>query len=761
MSRFIASLVFLFITISSLGQNISRHKADSIFRSLSRADEDTAHVNSLLRLAQFEIFKPGELKNDLDSAAAFIKQARDINEKIKSVQIAGYITLAESQLYKERGQREEARVLAKKAVQMLSKETDKFLLGQAYLELSYYYDYSAPDQLPQRIRLVEHAVNNFEKSGHIEQTAYSLKMLGEFYGDAATAGKADSFYYMVAMALEKLKLSLALYKSIHYVELQGVYVLLGETYYEQADYKQALNYELMALKTAEYVRDTTMQQCQINNQIGVTLIRLGEYQKSIDYFKNAIQTASRYKDYESIYILTSNIVDAYIKSEKPLDAKAFLEKISKNYPQPKNDIELNYRIAGCYVTIYMMLKHYHKAEPYCNQLLSIINSGKIAKFHLSNIYVILIKYYFSSRQYSLALTYLIKNNSLTLEIGDPVRIGINNNLWFGLDTAQHRYQSAIAHLLIYHRINDSMFTVTKTRQAQQLQVQFETEKKENQIRLLRQKAKLDLAELDRANLVKNITICVIILTVIIAGLFYRQYRQKQKTNLVITQKNAMLEHLLTEKEWLLKEVHHRVKNNLHTVICLLESQAIYLENDALKAIENSQHRIYAMSLIHQKLYQSDDVKTIDMKVYLHEFVRYLADSFGSTDLIHFQLDIEPVTLGVSQAIPLGLIINEAVTNAIKYAFPENQMGVISIQLSQTGEKIKLVVADNGIGIPQGISEIEVNSLGIDLMKGLSRDLKGEIHFEIKKGTKITVIFGLDSFDSDNHPITLTERNQYA
>ncbi len=167
------------------------------------------------------------------------------------------------------------------------------------------------------------------------------------------------------------------------------------------------------------------------------------------------------------------------------------------------------------------------------------------------------------------------------------------------------------------------------------------------------------------------------------GLLYKQYRQKQKSaaliaetnkvisqkNQAITQKNEALEQLVTEKEWLLKEVHHRVKNNLHTVICLLESQAAYLESDARQANEVSQQRIYTMSLIHQKIYQSEDIKSIDMSVYLPEFIQYLDDSFGNNLRIHFEVDIDPVQLDISQAVPVALIINEAVTNSIKYAFP--------------------------------------------------------------------------------------------
>jgi two-component sensor histidine kinase len=236
------------------------------------------------------------------------------------------------------------------------------------------------------------------------------------------------------------------------------------------------------------------------------------------------------------------------------------------------------------------------------------------------------------------------------------------------------------------------------------------------------------------------------LLLIIAGLLYRQNRQKQKGNAIITHKNELLQKLVEEKEWLLKEVHHRVKNNLHSVICLLESQAAYLENDALKAIEESQHRIYTMSLIHQKLYQSEDVKAIDMSVYIPELVQYLSESFDTSNYINFDLMIGPIHLNASQAIPLALIINEALTNSIKYAFPGNNKGEITISLSDIGDQYKLVLADNGIGMHQN-SEDGQDSLGMQLMNGLTEEIGGTISIENNSGVKITIVFGHDALNN--------------
>jgi two-component sensor histidine kinase len=238
-----------------------------------------------------------------------------------------------------------------------------------------------------------------------------------------------------------------------------------------------------------------------------------------------------------------------------------------------------------------------------------------------------------------------------------------------------------------------------------------------------------------------------------------RYHLKQRTNNQIARKNESLQRLLTEKEWLLKEVHHRVKNNLHTVICLLESQAAYLENDALKAIENSQHRIYAMSLIHQKLYQSDDIKTIDMADYIPELVKSLQDGFDTSDLIRFSVNIQPINLNISHAIPIGLIINEAVTNSIKYAFPENKKGEISISMTSDGKQIKLNIADNGIGMPQQDKGNASGSLGLELIKGLSQDIEAEITFLVHPGTRMAIVFKPDELAKKENTLKISKTGE--
>jgi two-component system, sensor histidine kinase PdtaS len=190
---------------------------------------------------------------------------------------------------------------------------------------------------------------------------------------------------------------------------------------------------------------------------------------------------------------------------------------------------------------------------------------------------------------------------------------------------------------------------------------------------------------------------------------------------------------------------------------LLNSQSAYIDNEpALTAIHDSQHRVYAMSLIHQKLYGSENVSTIDMSLYIRELVSYLADSFNTAQRIRYVLDLEPLVLDVSQAVPLGLILNEAITNSIKYALPDGRSGVISVVLlTITSNEYLLNISDNGIGIPSNVNNKKPGSLGMSLIAGLAEDLEGKVSIENNNGTTIKIVFVHDK--GIKRPVTLTER----
>jgi len=737
MNRLITTIILLFVLLSAKGQDISGHEADSLRRSLNRSGKQADRINSLLKLAEYQIFKPGEYKADLDSAAEFINEAELLNVKEKSAGINGYIVLVKAYLANEKGERKTGKELAEQAIRILGSSKDKFHLGKAFLYLAQYYDYNDRKQLTLRIQLTEQAVESFKQSEHLQSVGYSLQKLAELHNINLENPKA----------LKELEQCLQVYKSIHYSQIQGIYDLSGRIYYDLRDFKNALNNELMALQTAQSVQDKTMQLCEINNNIALIFLELQNREKAVDYFKNALLIAEKHKDQHNIILITTNLVDTYVRLNKPLDALGVLNKTTRKYYSNYNNTTEAYEVNGAYLMIYIRLKKYKQGQPYCDKLLEIIKHKGLADFDRTNIYNILIRYYKASKQYHLALSYLIKNKSLTEKIGDPIRISRNYSSWFSLDTAQHNYKSAVTNLLKFNNINDSLFNETKSKQVLQLQEQYESQKKINDlkikdqnIRILKQRNQIQKGNLQQANVIRNVTIAGILLLLIILILLFSQFRLKQRINVEMNKRNLALKRLVDEKEWLIKEVHHRVKNNLQTVISLLQSQAAYLENDALKAIETSQNRIYTMSLIHQKLYQSEDIQTIDMAVYIPELITYLKESFAGSHKIDFKVKIDQINLDASIAIPLALIINEALTNSIKYAFPGDRPGVISIFLHQESESLRLELDDNGIGMDKKVINENSVSLGFQLIKGLTKEIHGDISIKIHNGVKITVLF---------------------
>ncbi|MDB5149649.1 MAG: hypothetical protein JWQ57_3669, partial [Mucilaginibacter sp.] len=316
---------------------------------------------------------------------------------------------------------------------------------------------------------------------------------------------------------------------------------------------------------------------------------------------------------------------------------------------------------------------------------------------------------------------------------------------FHLDTTRRQYQSAIYHLISANTIKDSIFSSTKSKQIEQLQIEYETQQKETQITLLSQKSLLEQANLRSANLVKNLTIGAIFLLLVIAGLLFRQNVHNQKSNVVITSKYTLLEDLLQQKEWLLKEVHHRVKNNLQIVMSILNTQSAYLQNDiALEAIRGSQHRVNAIALLHQKLYSSATAALVSMPSYIAELIDYLSDSFD-TSFRHIKIRqvLDPLNLDPALAVPLGLILNEAITNAIKYAF-DHDGGEIVVSLAVwNNNNAVLKVSDDGRGLPPGFDFCEANSLGMEMMKALGKQLKGKFSVENFHGVTLMITFPIE------------------
>jgi PAS domain S-box-containing protein len=199
---------------------------------------------------------------------------------------------------------------------------------------------------------------------------------------------------------------------------------------------------------------------------------------------------------------------------------------------------------------------------------------------------------------------------------------------------------------------------------------------------------------------------------------------------------------LKDKEVLLKEVHHRVKNNMQIISSLLNLQIDYLNNeDAIDVLKESQNRVKSMAMIHEKLYLSEDLTQINFADYIQNLVSNLFYSYNIKESqIKPIIKIEDVNLNIETAIPCGLIINELISNCLKYAFPNQMKGEIIITLKSIEDKFELVISDNGIGLPEKININKIKTLGLLLVNSLTEQIDGKISIYKKDGTQFKIIF---------------------
>jgi two-component sensor histidine kinase/PAS domain-containing protein len=199
---------------------------------------------------------------------------------------------------------------------------------------------------------------------------------------------------------------------------------------------------------------------------------------------------------------------------------------------------------------------------------------------------------------------------------------------------------------------------------------------------------------------------------------------------------------LREKDVLLKEIHHRVKNNLQIIISLLNLQSGYIKDEAtLKAVKDGQLRVRSMALVHEKFYQAEELLEINFGDYISKLCQYLYQAYGDrTNRVKVELNVDPVSLDMDTAMPCGLLVNEIVSNCYKYAFPDGHSGVISIDFHRLDGAVQLKIQDDGIGFPAGFDPLTAESLGMQLIQALTSQLDGNLEVERKVGTGFIVTF---------------------
>lgn len=290
------------------------------------------------------------------------------------------------------------------------------------------------------------------------------------------------------------------------------------------------------------------------------------------------------------------------------------------------------------------------------------------------------------------------------------------------------YPQALAYQKKARVMRDRVASVQSDTAMSRLLTQYQTEKKEATITAQQN-------EISQQKKVQWLSTGVAVLLAAFLLLGYRSLRNRSKSNKLLAAKNA-------ENELLLKEIHHRVKNNLEVVSSLLALQSAQIDDPNTKeAMLAGQNRVHSIGIVHQKLYQGENLGAIEMKDYFINLSESILDSFGAEGRVDVEFAMEKLNVDIDTAVPLGLIVNELLTNTLKYAFPNNQTGAVRIKLEkQTGGILHLEVSDNGVG-KSGI--IQGTGFGGQLVSLLTRQLNGSMKEENKNGTSIFFDFKLE------------------
>ncbi|KFE99089.1 histidine kinase dimerization/phosphoacceptor domain -containing protein [Chryseobacterium luteum] len=732
--------LFLLVNIQAAAQ--VKEDPDLLEKKIANAESDSQKVELLITLSSYYLTKPGELKADLEKADHLNIEAKKLSNTLGYTLGNGKTMLLDAQIHREKGDSKNGLEKTNEALAYAKKNNLYVLTADVYRELCAYKGYEKED-VEEKIKYLELAIPLYKKNKALKKEADALKDLADYYGIIEQNQKA----------LALLENAVVIYKAIGFKELQGIYTLMSSNYGILQNSQLSLKYALLAEKTAEEVHDTSYQLCTIYNHLGLAYYDLLKFDLAFSNFEKSLNIALKNKNVDDINTITYNLASLYCQKKNYPAALRTLKRTEKNYP-PKDEIT-KIRQLFIFVVSYSMLKQTDKAKPYYEQLLKKYKESDVGLFYkLTGIII----YLQQSGQVEKTYAYIERFKEFAKKSDKLIFYSQIELLSFQSDYASKKYESAIKHLKQHQVYKDSIFNLEKLKQSATLELQFETEKKDKNIKVLTQQGKLQEIKIQNDKVIRYVFIGSLIALVLFLAFLYNSFRSKKKKNEElelkrnqIDEQNEQLKKLLSEKEWLLKEIHHRVKNNLQIVISLLNTQSAYLENeDALMAIQNSQHRMHAMSLIHQKLYQSDNLSMIDMSWYIYELISYIKECYLSEKNIKFVLDTEKVFLDVAQAVPMGLIVNEAVNNTIKYAFPKNKSGEVLVSFKNTGENnYRLIISDNGVGLPEGFDLDETESLGMNLMRGLTDQLDGTFSLENNNGLKIIIIFAKNT-EIENH-----------
>lgn len=619
----------------------------------------------------------------------------------------------------------------------------------------------------------KYAVEALELSrdlGHIEGQVNAYINLGEYFRIKGNHDLALTWYFGgIDLCLENnLK-----------KELTKIYNKVGVVYQSIADYEQALVYFNKSLPLSKELGDEQAT-AGIYNNIGIIHFLHGEYAKAQADYLASLKIRERLGDKPGIAASYNNIANVFNQQQEFDQALVYYLKGAEIRKQ-LNDLKGLSSTYGNIGALYYQQNNHAKAmlfyqeakeinesiKDYPQLALNLTNIGKInldegnhaealqnfsearqiykqagdkrgiaiSENSIGNLYI-------KRKNYNLAVSHLKEALSIATEIKLKEEI---QNVYFRLAEAYEAmsdYKTANTYVRMYMRMKDSLLNEESSRVITEMEMKYRTGEKQREIELLRKEKEIQAAVLSKNELTLYSSFAVIALVIIIAFIIYRNNRNKNKVNSMLVSQNKKILTQKEEKEVLLKEVHHRVKNNLQVINSLLNIQSAYIDDERVSSLfVDCQNRIRSMALIHEQLYSSSDLHRVNLRAYIESLTRDILRSYNLNYKVSLHLDLQVDSFGVNTLIPVGLILNELFSNTLKHAFDEGvENGKVSISLkSLASEHYELIVGDNGKGI-SGENWKTDSSLGLELVETFVKQLDGTIEKLPVQGTVFRIVF---------------------
>jgi two-component sensor histidine kinase len=711
---------------------LSQRSFDSLRARLPGSRPDTSRVQLLLQLGHDLLAQSDDQGTDPSVALPYAQQAAALSDQLHFAagRISSLYLLGRVHDYV--GQDTLGPGFIRRGISLSRSQNRPQLTAFGWLWLG-----ETEEQAPAIIACFERARALFGQVGDKANEAYSLKAIADRH---LAEGHPEQ-------AIGELRQVLDLYRAAGHPRLYYTHDLLQAAYRQLGDYKEALRYALAALAGAEAAHDTTILG-PFYVRLGVLYRELRQYPEALVYYQKALTEFQHQGNAITAITMAGAIVRIRVAQHRAQEGLDFFTRAARPYAHGSPRVVE--RIADYMVEAHLALGHYAQAAPYATQLVAFLQTGTADEGEQAAIYRTLGRFYLLTKRYDEARQYLLRALAQNQRRNTLLYVAELHLLLFKADSAQDRFPAAIAHYQRYKLLNDSVFNEKKNQQLASLETQYDTRKKEQNIALLTKQNQVQQARIRQREWQRNTLLAGAGLLALLLGLGYNRYRLKQRATRLLQAQQREINHqnealhqlvgdkqtlldeklaLLEDKNWMLKEIHHRVKNNLQIISSLLNTQADYLHDPAaLAALRESQNRVQAMALVHQKLYQSDNVALVNMSEYIGEITERLLESFDCLATVREHLDVAPVELDVALATPLGLIINEAITNALKHAFPPPRAGTLTVGLRPVGaQRYELLIADDGVGLPPGFDLAHSHTLGLTMVQGLSKQIGGVLH----------------------------------